>query len=185
MIRKCLLMIWAVALISPAADGAVNFEEQSTSVAWNELASLVLGRTVSIGFSGGTEIQGTALAVQDEGLVVNIKKTGNQSYPQGRNTIPRSAISVIEVTEETRGWAKPLLTAAAGAGAALAYFPQAISDSRINVSDSRRVAEWSAVGAGAGVIGYFIGKKISRTVRVLRVSPASSARSGALIYNAP
>ena len=70
--------------------------EQSTSVAWNELAPLVVGHTVSISFSGGTEIQGTALAVQDEGLVIDITKTGNRSYTEGRNTIPRSAISVIE-----------------------------------------------------------------------------------------
>ena len=177
---------WIGISVQDGPEYAVSAQEPSTTVAWNELTPLVLRHTILIAFSSGIEVQGTALAVQPDGIVIDITKTGHPSYPEGEAVIPRRAISVIEVSEETRGWAKPLLSAAAGAGAALAYFPHAISDSRINVSDSRRVAEWAGIAAGAAVAGYFIGKKISTTVRVIRVSSASNtAKSGALSYNAP
>jgi len=38
----------------------------------------------------------------------------------------------------------------------------ALSDSRIGVSDSQRLAEWSAVTAGSALLGYWIGKKLDR-----------------------
>jgi len=39
-----------------------------------------------------------------------------------------------------------------------AYAPHAISDSRINVSNSQRITEWSLVTVGAAYLGYVIGK---------------------------
>jgi hypothetical protein len=49
-----------------------------------------------------------------------------------------------------------------GATAFVGYVPFAMSDSRIGVSDTQRVLEWSAVTAGTAVVGYFIGKKFDR-----------------------
>ena len=49
-----------------------------------------------------------------------------------------------------------------GATAFVGYVPFALSDSRIGVSDTPRVLEWSAVTAGTAVLGYFIGKKFDR-----------------------
>ena len=49
-----------------------------------------------------------------------------------------------------------------GAAAFVGYVPFALSDSRIGISDRQRIAEWSAVTAGAAVLGYWIGKKFDR-----------------------
>jgi hypothetical protein len=49
-----------------------------------------------------------------------------------------------------------------GASAFVGYVPFALSDSRIGVSDTQRVLEWSAVTAGTAVLGYFIGKTLDR-----------------------
>jgi hypothetical protein len=49
-----------------------------------------------------------------------------------------------------------------GATAFAGYVPFALNDSRIGVSDTQRVLEWSAVTAGTAVLGYCIGKKLDR-----------------------
>jgi len=47
-----------------------------------------------------------------------------------------------------------------GAAAFVGYVPFALNDSRIGVSDTQRVLEWSAVTAGTAVLGYFLGRKL-------------------------
>jgi hypothetical protein len=47
-----------------------------------------------------------------------------------------------------------------GAAGFFGYMPAALSDSRIGVSDTQRVLEWSAVTAGAAFLGYWLGKKL-------------------------
>ncbi len=51
---------------------------------------------------------------------------------------------------------------AGGAGGFLGYMGVALSDSRIGVSDTQRLAEWSLVTAGSAFLGYWIGKKLDR-----------------------
>ena len=51
---------------------------------------------------------------------------------------------------------------AGGAGAFVGYIPFALSDSRIGVSDTQRLVEWSAITAGSAYLGYWIGKKFDR-----------------------
>ncbi len=49
---------------------------------------------------------------------------------------------------------------AGGAGGFFGYIPIALSDSRIGVSDTQRLAEWSLVTVGSAFLGYWIGKKL-------------------------
>jgi len=51
---------------------------------------------------------------------------------------------------------------AGGAGAFVGYIPFALSDSRIGVSDTQRLVEWSAITAGSAYLGYWIGRKFDR-----------------------
>lgn len=51
---------------------------------------------------------------------------------------------------------------AGGTGGFLGYMPFALSDSRIGVSDTQRLLEWSAVTVGTAYLGYWIGKKFDR-----------------------
>jgi hypothetical protein len=49
-----------------------------------------------------------------------------------------------------------------GASAFVGYVPFALSDSRIGVSDTQRLVEWSAITAGTAYLGYLIGRKFDR-----------------------
>jgi hypothetical protein len=51
---------------------------------------------------------------------------------------------------------------AGGVGAFMIYGPIAFSDSRINVSDSQRTVELSAVTAAGAIAGYFVGRGLDR-----------------------
>jgi hypothetical protein len=60
---------------------------------------------------------------------------------------------------------------AGGAAGFFGYIPVALSDSRIGVSDTQRLLEWSAVTVGSSILGYWIGKKVDRR-QASRVLPA-------------
>jgi hypothetical protein len=42
----------------------------------------------------------------------------------------------------------------------IGYIPAGLSETRIGVSDTQRLLEWSAVTAGAAFLGYWLGKKL-------------------------
>jgi hypothetical protein len=51
---------------------------------------------------------------------------------------------------------------AGGAAGFFGYMPIALSDSRIGVSDTQRLLEWSAVTAGSSLVGYWIARKLDQ-----------------------
>ena len=51
-----------------------------------------------------------------------------------------------------------------------AYFPYAISDSRLAVSDSRRIMESMLVVTGGAVAGYFLGKRADQEDTLIRIA---------------
>src|SRR5713226_8333385 len=82
---------------------------------WSELAPLVLRLKVSLVLPNGTLIEGDAVAVRRDALVINVRHTTDaKAYPKGPNEIPRSSISFLRVTE-IRGTAGRLLGGMAGA----------------------------------------------------------------------
>ena len=184
MFRQILVLLPILALINTSAEASP--QEAPTPVRWSELSPEIGGKRISIVLASQVQLEGTVLEVGPNALVMNTVLTSDRlSYPPGRTEVGRDLISIIEVREEVRGWIKPVLASAAGAAAAFAYFPHSISDSRINVSDTRRVAELGVITAGAAVGGYFLGKKISSGFRSIRVTNASaSADAGKLSYNA-
>ncbi len=64
-------------------------------------------------------------------------------------------------TPESRRW-RAIGAVTAGAGAFVGYMPFAFSESRICVSDTQRLVEWSAITAGSAYLGYWLGKKFDR-----------------------
>jgi hypothetical protein len=77
-------------------------------------------------------------------------------HPLSRDVTPET---------ETKHWRwrwRWIGAAGAGAGGFFAFAPVALGDSRIGASDGERLLQWSAVTAGAAVLGSFIGRKLDR-----------------------
>jgi hypothetical protein len=76
--------------------------------------------------------------------------------------IPRAVVVPgMAPSGESKRWRR-LGALGGAAGGFFAYMPVALGDSRVGVSDGQRLLEWSAVTAGAAIVGYLIGRKLDR-----------------------
>ena len=73
--------------------------EAGLQVHWSELAPVVAGKTVWLPLDGGVRIEGRVQGVDSTGLTIEVTRTSSrESYPKGVRSIPRSAVSVIQLT---------------------------------------------------------------------------------------
>jgi len=84
----------ALCCAAPAAVASSNQVE----LKWSELAPLIIGHKVKLVLPGGPEIKGLAVAVREDALVLNVKKTSDRkAYPKGQNVIPRASLSTLQL----------------------------------------------------------------------------------------
>jgi hypothetical protein len=167
--RRAAAITLAVALwFGPAASRAD--EPNTISLRWSELSTAVDDRKVALVLPDGTEVQGRVRQVEADGLRLKVSKTSNRNVvPKGNALIPRQSVSVIRVTDY-RKLARILCTAGAVAASALV-----VVASDIDVYEGPAliiVPAVSVAGAiGAGVGGYYIGKRIDKRLAYVRVVP--------------
>jgi hypothetical protein len=104
------------------------------------LLVLLLITRAGFGAEPGATIQGVFFPYEVEGLVLEEKPA------------KKSECSCWRVVGAFAG----------GAGVFFGYMPVALTESRVGVSDTQRLLEWSAVTAGSAILGYWIGKKFDR-----------------------
>jgi hypothetical protein len=95
-----------------------------------------------------------------------------QAYPEGNASIPRGSISEVRL-KRVKGLGRLIGAAGAGTAAGLGSLPWALSESRINVKDSTRGAQWLGLTAAAAVGGYFLGRLIDTKKTIIRVAPGN------------
>src|SRR5215208_122200 len=109
--------ILTIALASSLVVGSVPVAAQGRSGAkplelkWDELAPMIRGHRVDVTIADGTTVRGEAIAVREDTLVVDVSGSSNsQTYPNGNGSIPRGAISLLEVERSRGSGAKTLGT---------------------------------------------------------------------------
>jgi hypothetical protein len=137
---------------------------------WNELSPYVEGRKVALVLPGGTAIEGKARKADAAGLHLQVTKTSDRkSLRKGEQVIPRESVSVLEATRY-RKWGRILCTVGGAAAVGLAMAAR-----NIDTSEGAAVILVPAVTAGgmagAGVGGYYLGKRIDRQVTEIRIVP--------------
>ena len=142
-------------------------------IRWNELAALVVGHHVSIPLPGGGMVEGDALSVRDDSLVLDIRRTSDAGrYPKGQTPIPRAAVTEVRLAER-RGPGGRILGSAVGAIAGVVAGAEiAVHGNR---SEAAAVSTFTVTAIACTVGGYFIGRSADRHTRVLRVVPAAEA----------
>jgi hypothetical protein len=87
---------------------------------WSEVAPHIAGKRVWLPLSEGVRVSGTVQAVDATGLKVDIAKTSDrQRYPKGLASIPRTAITTIQLTKPA-GYKGIIIGGAVGGGVAVA-----------------------------------------------------------------
>lgn len=135
---------------------------------WSELDSRIANRKVALALPDGTAIEGKVRAVQPDGLRLKISKTSNrQTQPKGEHVIARDAVSVLRVTEHR--WLGRLL----GALGAAALAGGIVAAQHIDIYEGPLVVIVPAVTAagiaGAGIGGYYVGKRFDKRVTEITV----------------
>jgi len=136
------------------------FAGEALTLRWNELQAAVTNRQATVVLTDNRQFRGAISSVTDDALLM-------ERAPSGR--IARQTIREIRV-QRIKGPRRGIFTAGIGAGVALATFPWAISDSRVNVSDGARIAQWSGITAAATIAGYFIGRRMDTKETIIRIT---------------
>lgn len=162
--RTLLMLGNALFLLVPFPCSASPKELQ---LRWSELPPFVLRQKVRLVLPNGVSIEGSAVAVRSDALVIDVWRTTDaKAYPKGPNEIPRSLVSFLRVTER-RGTVGRPLGAVAGAliGADLAS--RAAIGGRLGPQ-----AGLAAVFGGATLVsiaGHYLGSKIDNRTTSIRV----------------
>ncbi len=160
---RVLVFVFAVAQILAGQD--------LRSLSWTKLGDAVAGQQVTLVLSSGIRLKGAIDRVLDDSLAMSIHSTSNRRlYPPGQASVPRKDVSEVRI-KRGKGPSRAIFTAGFGAGGALGLLPWAISEDRVNVSDSSRIASWGAITGGLTVAGYFVGRKFDTRETVITISP--------------
>ena len=114
---------------------------------WDELTPLILGKHVEMRLAG-TQVQGDVIAVRADSLFMDVTKTSNPAaYAKGQISIPRLAVSSIDIRKRTKRWRVVGTVVGAIGGLYLGVLASLQSDS---------LGIYAAVQAG-GVVGGLYG----------------------------
>jgi len=143
-------------------------------VSWSELPGLIVGKEISLVLPDTTHVQGMALAVHADALILDVEKTSDsRSHPKGQASIPRSSVSVIERKERNAKIGAMVGSLVGGlGGAALGGRAAWSSGSRCGpgTCGTAVVVGVLAGGGGGGVLGYFAGRHFDHNVTLIRVA---------------
>ena len=135
---------------------------------WSELASMIAGHRVELALAGNTTVQGEAVAVRQDTLVIDVTKSnGARPYSAGNAEIPRNDIGLIKLQRTRGAWGRTLGTiigVVAGLGGG------GYAASRTN-SGGAAVGVLVAVTSATAVGGYYAGRQLDRRVTLIRIVP--------------
>jgi hypothetical protein len=101
MIRQSLAVAVAFGLLlqdAAFAQQAPILNSKQVQISWEELSALVVDRRISTTLPDGTRLEGEALAVRPEALVLDVKKTSDRHlHPKGQTELPREAVNEVRV----------------------------------------------------------------------------------------
>ena len=93
---------FAAILILLCAGVRLEARDHSLLVRWPDLAPQVNGMKISTVLQDGSRVEGRAISVEPEALIVMVARSSSQAYGKGKSTLPRTSVSSIRVSHT--GW---------------------------------------------------------------------------------
>ena len=135
---------------------------------WNEVAAVIAGHTVELTLAGGAFVRGEAIAIREDALVLDVKKTSaNSVYQKGNGAIPRNTIDLIKLERARGGWGRTLGTVV-GVLTGLSVGGWATSHTH---SAGAGIPTFLGIASGISVAGYYAGREIDRKTTLIRIVP--------------
>ncbi len=165
-ILKCAATLACALCFAPAVPASANQLE----LKWNELGPVIAGHQVKLVLlSGGAQIQGEAIAVRENTLVLNVKKTSDRrSYPRGQNAIPRASVTTLQF-ETVRGSGGRAIGVIVGALGGLILGGDLVVHSAH--SEAAAICSFFGISTGSAIAGYYSGKKHDRQITMVKILP--------------
>jgi len=153
--------LYSVQAMLPAASKPLELK-------WSELAPIVASHRVELTLSDGGIVSGEAIAVREDTLVLDVKKSsGTKQYAKGNAAIPRNAITLITLERSRGTWGRTLgTTLGVVTGLGIGGYSAAHTD-----SGGAAVAVLVSVTSGMAVIGYYAGRALDRRTTRITIVP--------------
>lgn len=142
----------------------------SMTLHWSELSPVIVNRTVSLKLADGTQIRGKAIELAPQQLVLKVHKIGRQS-------IPRSQITTLDVSRPTVRWRIVGTAAGAAAGIPLGVVAAIEKDGIFSRSNGGTAIEFVVIAA-ATAGGFLLGWAADR--RKTTIIMAAETSTGGL-----
>ena len=144
-------------------------ESRPLELKWGELSPIIGGQQVQLVLPEGTAIQGEAIAVREEALVMDVKSTSNaKAYPKGSATIPRASITLIQVERRRGSWGRKIGTVV---GVLSGVMLGSYVTVKANPSAGPGIANFLGIASAGTVGGYFVGRGIDKQVTLIKIVP--------------
>ena len=147
----------AVTLIWTALIAATPLWADSRELHWDQLSAFVSDRSVAVTLMDGARIEGKAIAVEPEQIVMDVRKTSDpRAHAKGRQSIPRDQAKTIVVNRPTVRWRIVGVSVGAAAGVPVGVVA-AFEKEGIFSKGNSGTGVFAAVLAGFAAGGFLIG----------------------------
>jgi hypothetical protein len=138
-------------------------------IRWNELAALIVGHDVALPLAGGVVVEGEALSVRDDALMLDVRRSSDRSrYPNGQTPIARTLVTEVRLMERPGTGGRVLGTVVGALVGLVAGAEIAVHGTH---SEAAGVTTFSAAAVACTVGGYYAGRSVDRNSRLLRIAP--------------
>jgi hypothetical protein len=166
MANRYAIGISLLAMLGWGAPGAGAAPKEERHITWDGLAAVV-GQKVKVIMPDGERIEGKAMALEVDALVVEIHKSSNQSaYPNGKFLVPRATLRAVDVDHPTMRWRIAGVVVGGGVGVLLGFLTKAAG----NASTGLQVL-FGAGTVAVPVAGYFMGRAADRHTITYVIAP--------------
>ena len=156
-------------IVSAAVPAAALAASNRIDLNWSELAPVIVNHKVKVVLPGGTEIQGLVVAVRDDALVFNVKKTSDRKgYPTGQNVIPRASLSTLQI-DDFRGAGGRTIGVIVGALSGVTLGAELVAHTAN--TEAAGVSTFLGVSTASAIAGYYAGRARDHNVTTIKIVP--------------
>ena len=135
---------------------------------WGELYSVIYGQTVELTLPGAVTIKGDVLAVRDDALVLDVKKTSDaKEFARGNAVIPRASVTLLNLEKRGSNWRTMGTVIGVLGGVVVGGYIAG----KTAPSPGPGIAIFLATATAASIAGRVAGGAADRKITMIRVVP--------------